>query len=168
VDIDEQTIAIASVVISLLIGLASVAVSIVSVTVGGAGFIFGVYKHYSTLRVAELTYTVTQLTDYDLASSILASLTAIPFVVELNNVGNKQAENVNVRVATASVIEETKIESGETYKETRDERKMQLHIPVFNPGETIRISGQCTKVAQLEDYVEGVEVTHSEGSGEEL
>lgn len=160
---DEQT---AITVVSIVISVTSVAISVVSVTIGAAGFLFGVYKHFSTLRVAKIRYTVTQLTDYDLPNSILASLAAIPFVIELSNTGNKQAENINIRITTASNVDEMRIESGETYEETQNGCNTQIRIPVLNPGETIRILGQCAKVAGLEDYVKRVEVTHTEGLGE--
>jgi len=156
---DDKTIAILSLVVGSIISLASLAI-------GAAGFIFGVYKHFSTLRRAKLSYTMTQLSDYDLPPTILGSLNGIPFVIEVQSTGNKQAESVNIEIVTASDIQDIKVEMNGDFNETRDIRKVCLHIPFINPGETIKISGKCVPSDRLKKYVEEVKITHSEGIGE--
>ena len=127
------------------------------------GFLFGVYVHFSTRKKANLIYSVTQLTDYDLPEGITASLHSIPFAIEIKSVGNKQVENIRIRLVTAHNLEEIKVVASEEHQKIVDEKTANITLPMLNPGETIKITGQCFKLASIKNYVETLEITHSEG-----
>lgn len=134
-----------------------------SLLLGLGGLIFGIYTHFSTRKTANLQYSVTQLTDYDLPEGITTSLRLIPFAIEIKSIGNKQVENIRVRLITASKLDEVKVMASETHQENLDEKTANISLQVLNPGETIKIRGQCTKLANIKNYVETLEITHSEG-----
>ena len=140
--------------------------SLGSLTLGLMGFLFGVYTHFSSKKTASLRYSITQLTDYDLPEGITTSLRSIPFAIEIKSVGNKQVENIRVKMVTANKLEEVKVIASEEHQETLDEKVANIAFQVINPGETIKITGQCTKLIGVKNYIETLEITHSEGVAE--
>ncbi len=140
-------------------------VTISSLLVGLLGFIFGVYAHFSTRKVAKLQYEVVQLTDFNLPASFLRPLETIPVMLTVYSVGNKRAENINIQIQLASPVVEWHVESDEPYEEIVHETHAQLLMRSLNPEEVIRLSLQCRKDMQLKTYVREIKVTHSEGVG---
>ncbi len=140
--------------------------SLASVIIGFLGFAFGVYVHFSNRKSANLKYSIDQLTDYDLPEGITSSIKSVPFSIEIKSVGNKQVENIRIRLDTVSQLEEFQVESSEEYQKIQDIKRANITLPILNPGETIKITGQCEKLGDVKDYIESLEVTHSEGVGE--
>ena len=139
--------------------------TIASVIIGLLGFFFGVYKHYSTRKIASLSYETTELTDFEFPSDFLDSMTIIPMSITIKNVGNNRAERVNIRIKTQTDIANHLVHIGEPFSEEIDFQSLQIHIPSFNPGESAKISLQCKKVAETKKYLSEIVVNHTEGIG---
>lgn len=152
--------------LTLLSILLAAMCSLGSLFLGFMGLVFGIYTHFSTKKTADLRYSITQLTDYDLPEEITDSLRSIPFAIEIKSVGNKQVENIRVRMITSNKLEEIKVMASEEHQESLDEKAANIALQKLNPGETIKITGQCAKLAGIKNYIETLEVTHSEGVAE--
>ena len=137
-----------------------------ALVLGLMGFLLGRHTQFNSKKTANLRYSVTQLTDYDLPEGITLLLHSVPFAINIKSVGNKQVENIRVRMITASKLEEVKVMASEQHQESFEEKAANIVLPVLNPGETIKIIGQCAKVDGIKNYVETVEITHSEGIAE--
>ncbi len=137
-----------------------------ALVLGLLGFLLGFYTRFISKKTANLRYSVTQLTDYDLPEGMTTLLHSVPFAIEIKSVGNKQVENIRVRMITASKLEEVKVITSEEHQESLDEKSASIVLPVLNPGETIKITGQCAKLDGIKNYVETLEITHREGVAE--
>ncbi len=135
---------------------------------GLLGFLLGIYTRFITKKTANLRYSITQLTDYDLPEEITTLLHSVPFVIKIKSVGNKQAGNIRVRMITASKLETVKVLASEEHQESLDEKAANIVLRVLNPGKTIKIIGQCAMLEGINNYVETLEITHSEGVAEAL
>ena len=133
---------------------------------GFLGFLLGIYTRFSSKKTANLRYSVTQLSDYDLPEGITTLLRSVPFAINIKSVGNKQVENIRVRMITASKLEEVKVMASEQHQESFEEKAANIVLQVLNPGETIKITGQCAKLDGITNYVETLEITHREGVAE--
>ena len=142
-----------------------IVLTIASLIIGLLGFLFGIYKHYSTRKYASLSYETTQLTDFDFPSDFLDSMTVIPMSITIRNIGNKKAERVNIRIKTETDIENHSIQIGEPFGQEVDSRNIKIHVPSFNPGENAKVSLQCSKTANIKNYLSQVVVNHAEGVG---
>lgn len=140
-------------------------VAIGALIVGILGFLFGIYQQFANRRISNIAYKVTQLTDFDLPDKFLLPLSIIPVTIDVESVGNKKAENINIRIVTASDITNLEIESGEPFEKEQDAQHLRIRIPSCNPGESIKISAQCAKAPSLKNYISEISVTHSEGVG---
>ncbi len=121
---------------------------------GILGFLLGFYTRFISKMTANLRYSVTQLTDYDLPEAITTLLHSVPFAISIKSVGNKQVENIRVRMITASKLEEVKVITSEEHQESLDEKAANIVLQILNPGETIKITGQCTKLDSIRNYIE--------------
>ncbi len=139
-----------------------------AVVLGFIGFLLGIYTRFVTKKTANLRYSVTQLTDFDLPEGITPLLHSMPFTINIKSVGNKQVENIRVRVLTASKLEEAKVVASEVHEESCEEKAANIVLKVLNPGETIKITGQCTKLDNIRNYIETLEITHREGVAEQI
>jgi len=137
-----------------------------SLFLGFMGFLLGIYTRFYTKKTANLRYSVTQLTDCDLPEGITTLLHSVPFAINIKSVGNKQVENIRVRMITSSKLEEIKVIASEEHQKTFDEKAANIVLKVLNPGETIKITGQCAKLDGIKNYFEMLEITHSEGVAE--
>ncbi len=133
---------------------------------GFIGFLLGFYTRFIFKKTANLRYSVIQLTDYDLSEEITTLLHSIPFVINIKSAGNKQVENIRVRMITSSKLEEVKVMASEEHQESFEEKAANIVLQVLNPGETIKITGQCAKLDGIKNYVETLEITHSQGVAE--
>jgi len=140
-------------------------VAIGALVVGVLGFLFGIFQHFSNRRVANVIYRVTQLTDFDLPDKFFIPLNAIPITIDVESVGSKKAESVNIRVVTASDITNFEMESGEHFEKEQDTRHIQIRVPSCNPGEKVKVAFQCVKAPAVINYINEITVTHSEGVG---
>ena len=139
-----------------------------ALVLGFIGFLLGFYTRFISKRKANLRYSITQLTDYDLSEGITALLHSVPFAINIKSVGNKQVENIRVSMITSSKLEEVKVMASEEHQESLEEKAANIVLPILNPGETIKITGQCAKLDGIKNYVETVEITHREGVAEKI
>lgn len=133
---------------------------------GLMGFLLGFFTRFVSKKTANLRYSLTQLTDYDLPEGITTLLHSVPFTIEIKSVGNKKVENIRVRLSTSSKLEEVRVMASEEHQESLDEKAANIVFQVLNPGETIKITGQCAKLDAIKNYVETLEITHREGVAE--
>jgi len=139
-----------------------------SLFIGVLGFLFGIYTHFSTRKVAKLRYEIVQLTDFGLPDTFLEPLAAMPVMLTVYSVGNKKAENVNVQLDLSAKVVNWNLESDEPCEKTIDGQRVQILVPSLNPQEFLRISLQCEKVDALTSYVQRIKVTHSDGIGVDI
>ncbi len=137
-----------------------------AVVLGFLGFLLGSYTRFISKKTANLRYSVTQLTDYELPEGMTTLLHSVPFVINIKSVGNKQAENIRVRMVTSSKLEEVKVMASEDHQESLEEKAANIVLQVLNPDETIKITGQCAKLDGIKNYMETLEITHREGIAE--
>ena len=140
-------------------------VTIASLFIGVSGFLFGVYAHFSTRKVAILRYEIVQLTDFGLPQAFLESLPAIPVMLTVYSVGNKKAEDINIRIRLATKAVSWNLESDEPCRETINRQQVQVLVRSLNPHERLRLSLQCKKELSVRNYVKRIKITHSEGIG---
>jgi hypothetical protein len=133
---------------------------------GLMGFLLGFYTRFKSRKTANLKYSVTQLTDYDLPEGMTTLLHSVPFAINIKSVGNKKVENIRVRMITSSKLEEVRVMASEEHQESLDEKTANIVLQAVNPGETIKITGQCAKLDGIKNYVETLKITHSEGVAE--
>jgi hypothetical protein len=131
-------------------------------------FLLGMYTRFVTKKTANLRYSVTQLTDFDLPEGIAPLLHSVPFAINIKSFGNKQVENIRVRMLTSSKLEEVDVMASEEHEGSCDEKAANLAFKFLNPGETIKITGQCAKLEGIKNYVETLEITHREGVAEKV
>ncbi len=133
---------------------------------GFIGFLLGFYTRFISKKTANLRYSVTQLTDLDLPEEITPFLHSVPFAINIKSVGNKQVENIRVRLLTSSKLEEVGVVASEAHEKSCDEKAANIALKVLNPGETIKITGGCAKLDGIKNYIETLEITHREGVAE--
>jgi len=134
---------------------------------GFIGFFLGFYTRFISNKTATLRYSITQFTDYDLPERITTLMHSVPFAINIKSVGNKQVNNIRVRLITSSKLEKVKVMASEEHQESLEEKAATIVLRVLNPGETIKITGQCARLDDIKNYVEMLEVTHSEGVAEQ-
>jgi hypothetical protein len=139
-----------------------------SLVFGVIGFLLGSYTRFIARKTANLRYSVTQLTDFALPAGIIPLLHSVPFAINIKSVGNKQVENIRVRVLTSSKLEEVDVIASEAHEESCDEKAANIVVQVLNPGETIKITGQCARLEGIKNYLETLEITHREGVAEKV
>jgi len=76
----------------------AVTVAIITSIIAFLGFAFGVYKHFSTRKVACLVYEVSQMSDYGVPDDFLLGMSKAPVTVVVESSGNRRAENVVVKL----------------------------------------------------------------------
>jgi len=130
-----------------------------SLVVGALGVAFGVYSHFATRRLANLT-------DFGLPDEFFFSLNNIPIAIVVKSTGDKTAEGVNIRVDTVVPIVNLYITCDEPYeKKEFGFTHAQVRIPSLNPSEEARILVQFERQVGLKNYISSMSVTHSEGIG---
>jgi len=138
-------------------------VAISGVVVGALGFIFGIYKHFSTRKVAKLTYSVSQISDFGVPASFLKDMNRAPIAITVTSRGNKGTENIMGRVKTRHPIEEFEVDPS-TVIIRHNGSEIQFQQDRLNPSQKIHLSLRCSgdpSVNQIEEF----NLSHSEGSG---
>jgi len=141
----------------------AVIVAIIAAIIGFCGLVFGVYKHFSTRRVARIVYEVCQMADYNVPAAFLSDMLSAPITVLVESSGNKQAENVVVQIQTKSEIENCKVEP-EDIKPVGGKDFVKIITRALNPTQKVKVFLKCKGNAS-EDQIKGFEITHSEGLG---
>lgn len=140
----------------------SVIVAIIASVIAFLSLTFGIYKHFSTRKVARLAYEVSQISDYGVPGSMLQDITSAPISLVLENIGNKSAENIILRLRTRSDISAHTIEP-ENLNASVDDSEISMTIPSLNPTQKVKVFLRCAGSPSA-DQIESLELTHSEGS----
>ena len=136
-------------------------VAVLAVVVAVFSLAFGIYKHFSTRKVASLLYEVSQLADYDVPESFLLGLTQALVVLRIDSVGSRMAENVVLRLRTNFPINEH--EAKPLHAMIRvDGQDVTADLGEMNPGQSLKLLLYCNGPAS-EDQLEHIELTHAEG-----
>ena len=139
-------------------------VAVVSVIIGGLGFLFGIYAHFRTHRVAKLTYEVSQLSDFDVPSSFLQDLPRAPVALTITSRGNKGTENIVLNLSARSEVEEYDVTPKGT--DVRFEgHSISLNVAKLNPSQQIKLFLRCSG-SPSEDQIEDLNLSHSEGAAQ--
>lgn len=138
-------------------------IALISVVVAALGVGFGIYKHFTTRKVARVIYEVSQLADYAVPESFLHGIPQALVVVKVESAGNKLAENIVLRIRTVSDITDADVEPDE-YALAQTEREIKGVVDRLNPGQRFRILLYCDG-NPVENQIDELELTHSEGVG---
>jgi hypothetical protein len=138
-------------------------VAIVSATVGVAGFLFGIYKHFSTRRVARAVYEVSQIADYGVPDAFLVGMATAPVAIKVTSVGSKSCDNLVLRVSTRSQVERCGIEPSDI-QAVRSNEEVKIQVSHLNPGQSFTLYLFCRGSPGV-DQILGLELSHSEGQG---
>lgn len=138
-------------------------VSIVSTLVGFAGVVFGIYKHVSSKKEARLVYEISQLSDFGIPNGFLKDVTSAPISIVVENIGNKSAKNIKIKIQTKSSIEKRELHSDNPDSKI-DAQKSEVNYIVgeINPSESVKLVLICDG-SPYEDQIQGLSITHSEG-----
>lgn len=140
----------------------STIIAIVGVVIGALGFLFGIYTHFTTRKVAKLTYAVSQFSDFGVPASFLQEMNRAPIAITVTSRGNKSTENIIGCVRTHYPIEEYKIYPSTTVSLNGNE--LQFQQDRLNPSQQIHLSLRCSgdpSTNQIADF----SLSHSEGGG---
>ena len=141
----------------------SIIVAIVGVVIGSLGFLFGIYTHFATRKVAKLTYAVSQISDFGVPASFLQDMNRAPVAITVTSRGNKNTENIIGRIRTHNQIEEYEVDPPNTVI-SESGNEIQFQQDRLNPSQQIRLSLRCSgdpSTNQIEDF----SLSHSEGGG---
>ena len=141
----------------------STIVAIIGVLIGAFGFLFGMYAHFTTRKVAKLTYAVSQISDFGVPTSFLQGVNRAPVAVIITSRGNKSTENIIGRVITRYPIDEYEIDPITTTV-SQNKNELQFQQDRLNPSQQIHLSLRCNGDASA-DQVEKIVLSHSEGTG---
>ena len=140
-------------------------VAVVSAIIGGLGFLFGIYAHFRTHRVAKLTYEVSQLSDFEVPPSFLQDLPRAPVALTITSRGNKGTENIVLNMTASSVIEEYDVTPKGT--DVRLEGKsISLNAQKLNPSQQVKLFLRCSG-SPSENQIEDINLSHSEGTAQD-
>lgn len=134
--------------------------------VGVLGFLFGIYMHFSTRKVARIVYETNQIADYKLPPPFRDTLLKAPIFILIESVGTKAAENVMIRTILHSEITNYKVEPEDigTASISSDKCEFKLNITKFNPSQAANVYLNCKGLA-IDDQIKHIELSYSEGMG---
>ncbi len=139
--------------------------TIVAVVIGVLGLLFGIYSHFSTRKVAKLTYEVSQLSDFDVPPSFLQDMPRAPVAVTITSRGNKGTENIVLNMKMNSDLESYEV-SPTGAEVSLNGAKLSLHVSRLNPSQTIKLFLRCAG-SPSENQIESLDLSHSEGAGKD-
>lgn len=132
--------------------------------IGAFGVLFGIYKHFSTLRVAKIIFDFKEMADFDLPKEFFINIPSMPISFEIENTGNKKAENLIFTSEFNSNIINSRIETSEEYEIKIKDNKMIIKASKLNPAEQINIFLTCEKINNPNNsIIKNQNLTISEG-----
>jgi hypothetical protein len=137
-------------------------IAIVSTIIAAAALIWAIYTHFSTRKIAKLTYDVSQLSDFGVPPSFLEDMPRSPIAITVTSRGNKGTENIILRLKTKSPIEEVET-SPETLPVNHATNSLVIECARLNPSQQIQLFLKCAG-APTEDQIEELDISHSEGA----
>lgn len=136
--------------------------SIVTTAIGVLGFIFGLYKHFTTRKVSRLLYEASELSDYPIPQKFLSGLTHAPVAISAESTGNKSAKNVVFELKTKTDIDSVEVDPAQFAPTKPSPKEVGLKVDELNPGQTVRIFLNC-KGYPSDSQIEQIGISHSEG-----
>lgn len=138
-------------------------IAIVGAIVGILGFIFGVYTHFTTRKVAKLTYSISQISDFNVPEIFLQDMNLAPVAIIITSRGNKSTENIICELETKQTIEKFEVEPP-NIKIEKNGNQLLLKEKHLNPSQQIQLSLKCAGKPNA-DQIKKFKISHSEGAG---
>jgi len=138
-------------------------IAIVSVVIAGFALLWGIYTHFSMRKVAKLTYTVSQLSDFGVPESFLSDMPRVPLAITVTSRGNKGTENIILRLKTISPIENYEA-SPANLPINQSGNELSIQSARLNPSQKIKLFLRCAGNPS-ENQIEELDLSHADGSG---
>ena len=140
-------------------------VAIISAVIGALGFLFGIYFHYRTYKVAKLTYQISQIFDFGVPWSLLKDMPRAPVAITITSRGGKATENIALHMTIRSDIDNYDVIPSDVGI-SHDGSTLSLRVSRLNPSESLKLFLRCTG-SPAENQVADFNLSHSEGEGED-
>ena len=141
--------------------VAMLIITVISTCAGVVGVAFGIWKYFSSRKISEVRYEISQLSDYKIPAEFLEGLARAPIVVRAQSTGTKAAENVVFKIKMRFPVDKCEVDpSGLEIKIANNE--VQLSVARLNPGQSVRMFMTCNGDPLLEQ-VNTFEFTHVDG-----
>jgi|GEM_PF-3506396 len=132
---------------------------------GVLGVLFGIYKHFATLKVAELVFDIKEISQFSLPLEFYKDIPSMPLLVDIENKGNKAATNLILTLDFKSKIVSKRVDTSENYEVENEDDKIVLKAQKLNPAEQIRVYVNCEKTNNpTKTILNGYNLTISEGN----
>ncbi len=132
---------------------------------GAIGVLFGIYKHFSTLKVAKLFLDIKQISEFGLPDEFFKDIPSIPVIVEIENLGNKSSSNLILTLDFKSKIINKKVDSAENFSLEVNENKLVLKAGNLNPSERVKLYINCEKnIKPSQSIISYSNLTQSDGT----
>ena len=141
----------------------SILIAVISAIIAALALLWAIYTHFSTRKIARLTYKVSQLADFDVPESFLMDMPVAPLSVTVTSRGNKSTENVVLRLTTISTVENFEVSPRDT-KITHTHDELHIEASRLNPSQQIKLFVRCSGEA-MSDQIKSIDISHSEGTG---
>jgi hypothetical protein len=129
-------------------------------------FLWGIYSHISTRKVAKLFFDVSQISDTEMPQQFLRELSLAPVSIKVESTGTKNAENICLKVETISKI--VRFESNLRDIGTLETPNIfNAVLAKMNPSQKFEVLLYC-EGKPWENQVANIECTHSEGLGQDI
>jgi hypothetical protein len=134
---------------------------LVSIGVGIAGFLFGVWAHFTTRKVAKVRYEISQFADYKMPAEFLKEVSKAPVKIRAVSLGNKSAQNVALRLKTKFPIVAYEIDPPEL-KPKISHNELRFEVDRLNPRQELNLFITCNGDPTV-NQIETLQITHSQG-----
>lgn len=134
---------------------------LVSIGIGIAGFLFGVWTHFTTRKVAEVRYEISQFADYKIPAEFLKEVSKAPVKIRVVSLGNKSAQNVALRFKAKFPIVAYEIDPPELKPKISD-NEVRVEVDRLNPRQELNLFITCNGDPSVEQ-IEALQITHTEG-----
>ncbi|MFY0629155.1 MAG: hypothetical protein JXR05_02170 [Flavobacteriaceae bacterium] len=132
---------------------------------GTVGVLFGIYKHYSTLKISKLMLDIKEISEFSLPEEFYKDIPSIPVMIEIKNRGNKSSSNLILTLDFKSKLVSNRIDSVEKISVEESETKLILRADNLNPSERINIYVYCENNSKpTERILKSSNLTQSEGT----
>ncbi|ENJ5925889.1 hypothetical protein AB1Z04_003531 [Vibrio cholerae] len=138
-------------------------VSIGSAVVAALALLWAMYTHFSTRKVAKLTYEVSQLSDFGVPESFISDMPHSPVAITVTSRGNKGTDNIILRLKTTAPIENFEV-FPTSITVIHNENELSIESARLNPSQEIKLFIRCAG-SPVEDQIQDLDLTHSEGAG---
>ena len=136
----------------------------ISAAIAFLALVWGVYANFSNRKVARVTYSVSQLSNFDVPKSILKGMEQAPFALTITNRGNKRAENIELKLMLNKTFENWEVSPPSTEVKLSAHKELTIESFALNPSQEIKLYMLCNGDGS-ESLIENFELSHSEGIG---